>query len=493
MGQFKEKEYMNGRLMLGYSITVGVLFAAYLVELVKGNRTPGYIALFNAILCIPFIVSWILYKRQKDSELLRYVVSVSYGVFYCFVLLTSTSILNFSYIFPMIVLVALYGEFKLSVINGVFAIFANVLYVIYQVATGNAGTSQIVDYEIQVAAIILTIALNFIASKALHRVSVYQTGQVEEEKEKITSVLEMIHGATEKLFVNVSDIGERSSDMSEHNEQSQNAIAEIVNGTNDLAQTVQNQLKMTENIDSLIASTDSLTNEIKNKCENADTLSNTGFEKVTELTQVTEESKTVSGEVHDTIGDLVEQTKEAEKMLNIISDIMSQTTLLALNASIEAARAGEAGRGFAVVADEIGKLAEQTTEAAQQIHTIFDGLEKQSAVTEESVARLLQMNDTQAALVEKASDSFKDVRTEIADIYEKVKVQTDYMDKVSESNREINQGIESLSAFSQELLANTENTRNLIDMDIEGNTQIGGLLQKVVAEVDNLKSITVEE
>ena len=493
MEQLKEKEFMNGRFMLGYGITAGVLFAAYLVELVKGNRSPGYIILFDAILCIPFLISWILYKRQKDSELFRYVACVSYGVFYCFVLLTSTSILNFAYIFPMLVLLALYGEFKLSVINGIFAIIANVLYVIYQVTSGHAGASQIVDYEIQVAAIVLTVGLNLLASKALHRVSVYRTRQVEEEKEKITSVLELIHGATEKLFVNVSDIGERSSDMSEHNEQSQNAIAEIVNGTNDLAQTVQNQLKMTENIDSLIASTDSLTNEIKNKCENADTLSNTGFEKVTELTRVTEESKVVSGEVHDTIGDLVEQTKEAEKMLNIISDIMSQTTLLALNASIEAARAGEAGRGFAVVADEIGKLAEQTTEAAQQIHTIFDGLEKQSAVTEESVARLLQMNDTQAALVEKASDSFKDVRTEIADIYEKVKVQTDYMNKVSESNLEINQGIESLSAFSEELLANTENTRNLIDMDIEGNTQIGGLLQKVVAEVDNLKSITVEE
>lgn len=493
MEQLKEKEYQNSRLMLGYSITAGILFAAYLVELLKGNRTPGYIILFDAILCIPFVVAWILYRKQKESELLRYFVCVSYGVFYCFVLLTSTSILNFSYIFPMLVLVALYGEFKLSVINGLFAVAANLLYVIYQVVSGNAGASQIVDYEIQIAAIVLTVGLNFIASKALARVSAYRTGQVEQEKEKITSVLEQIHGATEKLFVNVSDIGERSSDMSQHNEQSQNAIAEIVNGTNDLAQTVQNQMKMTENIDSLIASTDSLTNEIKNKCENADTLSNAGFDKVTELTRVTEESKAVSGEVHVTIGDLVEQTKEAEKMLNIISDIMSQTTLLALNASIEAARAGEAGRGFAVVADEIGKLAEQTTEAAGQIHTIFDGLEKQSAVTEESVAKLLQMNDTQAALVEKASDSFRDVRTEIADIYEKVKVQTDYMDKVSESNREINQGIESLSAFSEELLANTENTRNLIDMDIEGNTQIGGLLQNVVTEVDNLKSITVEE
>ena len=60
MEQLKEKEFMNGRLMLGYSITVGVLFLAYLVELVKGNRTPGYIALFSAILCIPCIISWIL-------------------------------------------------------------------------------------------------------------------------------------------------------------------------------------------------------------------------------------------------------------------------------------------------------------------------------------------------------------------------------------------------------------------------------------------------
>ncbi|MEP6509366.1 MAG: methyl-accepting chemotaxis protein [Gemmatimonadales bacterium] len=50
-----------------------------------------------------------------------------------------------------------------------------------------------------------------------------------------------------------------------------------------------------------------------------------------------------------------------------VSRIAEQTNLLALNASIEAERAGSAGRGFAVVAAEVGKLAEQTQAAAEDV------------------------------------------------------------------------------------------------------------------------------
>ena len=69
----------------------------------------------------------------------------------------------------------------------------------------------------------------------------------------------------------------------------------------------------------------------------------------------------------------IKETKAVEEidlLTSTILSITSQTNLLALNAAIEAARAGEAGRGFSVVAEEIRKLAEDSTQAVNQIQKV---------------------------------------------------------------------------------------------------------------------------
>lgn len=59
--------------------------------------------------------------------------------------------------------------------------------------------------------------------------------------------------------------------------------------------------------------------------------------------------------------------RHIHSIVQLVKEIAQMSKILGLNASIEAARSGEHGRGFAVVANEIQKMAQNSTESANQI------------------------------------------------------------------------------------------------------------------------------
>ncbi|MCM1988637.1 ABC transporter substrate-binding protein [Oceanirhabdus seepicola] len=110
---------------------------------------------------------------------------------------------------------------------------------------------------------------------------------------------------------------------------------------------------------------------------------------------------------------LSEKSNEIKGIVDIIKQISKTTHLLSLNANIEAARAGEAGRGFTIVAQEVKKLANSSSESADNINSIIDEMAKVTNETLNIVENGVQTVEESALAVEKSGIAFGDIMTSI--------------------------------------------------------------------------------
>lgn len=113
-------ESANRKAMAIWAILGIVLSAAYALEIVKGLRTVQYYIVFVLVCWIPFIVGLLVLKvKGRATKYYREVLVIGYGIFYAFVLMTTTSQLAFTYIMPIASMLILFKDTKFMVRCGV--------------------------------------------------------------------------------------------------------------------------------------------------------------------------------------------------------------------------------------------------------------------------------------------------------------------------------------------------------------------------------------
>ena len=205
-----------------------------------------------------------------------------------------------------------------------------------------------------------------------------------------------------------------------------------------------------------------------------------------ELIAITEEGRQRQDTVAEQINEMALQSKHLADANNVISQIASQTNLLAMNAAIEAAHAGDAGRGFSVVADEIRKLAEDSSKQSKSIKTQLSEISKiisevvnTSVLSVQGFAEILDKVRSTENLVNEINSAMIEQKGASEQVLSALKDVNDSTSQVQVTSKEMANGIENVVIAKNNLDAIAQTVANSMDEISSGVSEINGSAQDV--------------
>lgn len=187
-----------------------------------------------------------------------------------------------------------------------------------------------------------------------------------------------------------------------------------------------------QNVESVAAASEQLTYSIREIAQ-----------RVQESSKIAEAAVQHARNGNFVINSLDEASVKIGAVVSLINDIAGQTNLLALNATIEAARAGEAGRGFSVVASEVKSLADQTSQATDEIGLQITSIQDATKQTVEAIHQIGQI-----------IDKISEISTAISAAVE----------EQSAATNEISRNIQQAAVETQKVAAHVESQNAVVDL-----------------------------
>lgn len=271
--------------------------------------------------------------------------------------------------------------------------------------------------------------------------TVKQTGhKLEEIGGELASNAQQSAGASTQISANINSVQNSVTKQNLALDGVQNVLDSSINEIQNLDRLIESQsagiVESSASIEEMVGNISSVSNSI---------MKMSGEYSV--LMEITETAKTRQDEVFTQVNRMAQQSERLADANNVISQIASQTNLLAMNAAIEAAHAGEAGKGFAVVADEIRKLAESSSQQSKSIKTELDEI-----IT--IIDAVVGATETSRKEFEDISDKVSSTNTLVHEISNAMSEQEEASKQILVALHEMNDSTSNVSGTSKEMSGN---------------------------------------
>ena len=458
-----------------------VLAAAYIAEVLKGVRSlPSYL-IFLLLCLLPCVTSILAYTKQKDTSSVRYLCGGGFALLYAYVMFTSSTDLTFCYVIVMLLILLVYADKKLVSLLCTYALVINILVLVFRAVTQGFTAAQITNAEIIIACIILSYIFVLMSVTKIAQINDANIKKADSDRTQSDDLLKLTLKVAGDMAGNIDQVSHSTSQLRDSIAGTQTAMEDLTSGTSETAAAIQ--VQQVQNVSSVTAELLSSTAETSaNLTASKDVMKN--------LVQQVQVSEASSTRVADSMEELKEYADKMQSIVALISSVASQTSLLALNASIEAARAGEAGRGFAVVAEEISSLAGQTNGATGDINQLIEHISQSISSVTDSVTELFDSNRHQSEYITSAAGYFDLIEKNTASITSGMSELKQGVDAVSDSNSQIIQSIENVSALTQEVTASAGATLAGCRTNLQSVDDIALIMQQLQENANELQKNT---
>lgn len=316
-----------------------------------------------------------------------------------------------------------------------------------------------------------------------------ETGKISasvlELAESLAGVLSDVRQSETSLSNNVEAVKAYISNTEELTQKIVVSMSEISQGASDQAEDILVAAEEVSKISDLIEENNvSLTN-LKDGSAEMKLTSQNAIEILNSLSQMSETTEAAISLINEKMDMTNKATEEIAVATDLITNIASQTNLLAINASIEAARAGDSGRGFAVVAEEIKMLSDQSEQSASKIRDIISSLISTVEEANKAVKNVSDIITRQNKDIEDTEKAFSRVMSCVKKSEQQVEEISNKNDVLGEAKDAITELISNLSAIAQENAA----------MSCESNLSmedLGREMTSIMSEIDKTSQVAEE-